>query len=202
VLDRAVKLAQDAWLRPGQSLALWRGVFHLTSVRNSGAAFSLLEGQFALFYAAMAVLLVVVSWFWWRERPREVLPVLSTALVLAGASGNLIDRLTRGFVLDLFDVRLINFAVFNVADLGITAGCILFAVWVLFQGGLNSPQLTQQLTGQPTDAAPVSAPASCAASVDQRAASGTEPDQAAPAGRTPPSAPAREPATKSSPHHD
>lgn len=60
------------------------------------------------------------------------MPVLGTALVMAGALGNTADRLATGAVVDMFDFRLINFAIFNVADVGITVGSILFVVWLVF----------------------------------------------------------------------
>jgi signal peptidase II len=151
-LDQLVKFIQTRTMQTGQSLALWPGVFHLTSVRNTGAAFSLLEGHFLVFYLAMAVLVVLVLWFWLHEKPSTPLPVLGTALIVAGAVGNMLDRIAFGYVRDIFDIRLINFAIFNVADFGITIGCILFFLWVLFFGGLsNQPAEDSSIVGTPTD---------------------------------------------------
>ena len=133
LLDFAVKQVVVANMEPGQTIALWPGVFHLTYLRNSGAAFSMLQGYYWVFYLAMVFLMGLVVWFWLREKPAQWLPVLGTALVCGGAAGNLIDRLTSGSVVDVFDFRLINFAVFNVADVGITIGCALFLYWFIFQ---------------------------------------------------------------------
>jgi signal peptidase II len=119
----------------GESVPLWEGVFYLNSVRNSGAAFSMMQNQFMLFYGAMFLLAAMVAWFWLSERPTHWMPVLGTALVMAGAMGNTIDRLAMGAVVDMFDFRLINFAVFNVADVGITVGGALFIYWLLFLSG-------------------------------------------------------------------
>ena len=57
----------------------------------------------------------------------------SLVLVAAGALGNAIDRVAHGFVVDLFDFRLIHFPVFNVADIFICVGGVLFVVYFLFQ---------------------------------------------------------------------
>jgi len=133
LLDFAVKQVVVSLMWADQSIALWQGVFHLTFVRNSGAAFSLLQGAYWVFYLAMAALIGLVCWFWVQEKPKEWLPVIGTALVCAGAAGNLVDRLVSGSVVDIFDFRLINFAVFNVADIGITVGCGLFLFWFIFR---------------------------------------------------------------------
>ena len=139
LIDVAVKRIVVTTMELDQSIALWPGVFHLTYVRNTGAAFSLLKGQYWVFYTAMGLLIALVAAFWRIYKPRRWLPVLGTAFVCSGALGNLVDRLTAGSVVDLFDLRLINFAVFNVADLGITAGCILFCVWLVFQTEHSEP---------------------------------------------------------------
>ncbi|MCL2870304.1 MAG: signal peptidase II [Coriobacteriia bacterium] len=132
LLDFMTKQVVVQFMDLRESIPLWEGVFHLTSVRNSGAAFSLMEGQFWVFYLAMALLALIVAWYWVSERPRHWMPVLGTALVMAGALGNTADRLATGAVVDMFDFRLINFAIFNVADVGITVGSILFVVWLVF----------------------------------------------------------------------
>ena len=114
-----------------QTIALWEGVFHLTYVRNYGAAFSILQGQTLIFYLALLLLLIGVVWFWFSERPNHWMPVVGTALVVAGALGNTLDRVFYGSVVDMFDFRAINFAIFNVADIGITVGTALFIIWLL-----------------------------------------------------------------------
>jgi len=135
LLDFAVKQTVVYTMELRQTVPLWEGIFHLTYVRNYGAAFSLMQGQLWIFYFAMAALAVIVMWFWATEKPRHWMPVLGTALVVAGALGNTLDRFMAGSVIDMFDFRAINFAIFNVADIGITVGCALFLIWVLFVSG-------------------------------------------------------------------
>lgn len=127
-LDQGVKAWVRAALPVGDSQALWPGVFHFTHTQNRGMAFSLLEGATPLLAAAA---LVVISVIVVTERrlgtKMPLLLGLSLALPLGGAIGNLIDRLRDRYVTDLFDFRLINFPVFNIADAAITVGIALLA---------------------------------------------------------------------------
>jgi signal peptidase II len=138
-LDQGVK----AWTRA--AIPLYRSVpvigdaFQLTHTRNRGMAFSLLEGQVPLL--AVAALVVVAGIVYTQARHGNRLPRLlgvSLALALGGAVGNLIDRLRLGYVTDLFDARIINFPVFNVADTAITFGIGLLAWRVLTAGAAEA----------------------------------------------------------------
>ena len=134
-LDQLSKYLTDMYLSPlGTSYPLWEGVFHLTSAHNTGAAFSMLAGARWLFVAVtLAVLLGAV---WLVVKKRQMLHPLfrfSLALIVAGAVGNnLIDRLFFGYVRDMLDFCLINFAVFNVADVAICVGAGLMLIDLLF----------------------------------------------------------------------
>ncbi|MCL2680185.1 MAG: signal peptidase II [Coriobacteriia bacterium] len=148
LLDVTTKQLVTQTMALRDSIALWDGIFHLTYTRNYGAAFSLLQGQLWVFYLAMVVLLIMVACFWLRERPHHWTVVVGSALVVAGALGNTLDRLTAGSVIDMFDFRLINFAVFNVADIGITLGSVLFVLWFVFLSGQMRLRLPRQLPAQ------------------------------------------------------
>jgi signal peptidase II len=128
LVDQIVK----AWVRHslalGETVALWPGVFHLTYTQNRGMAFSLLEGATPLL--ALAALLVSGVIVGAQRRAGNRMPLLyglALSLPLGGAVGNLIDRVWLRYVTDLFDFRLINFPVFNVADSAITIGIALLA---------------------------------------------------------------------------
>ena len=127
-VDQLVK----AWVRrvlPDESsLPIWPGVFQLTHTQNRGMAFSLLEGAIPLLAAAafLVIGVIVVAQIRVGSRMSPLFGV-ALALPLGGAVGNLIDRMTRHSVTDLFDFRLINFPVFNVADAAITIGVLLLA---------------------------------------------------------------------------
>lgn len=105
------------------------GLFHLTYVQNTGAAFSAFEGAQWLFALIFLLLTVAIIW----EFPRKKLPFTTLerwciAAVYGGGLGNMIDRLRLGYVVDMIKVDFINFPVFNVADCFITCGCILLFV--------------------------------------------------------------------------
>jgi len=89
--------------------------------------------------------------FWLYEHPRTPLPVISTALIAAGGVGNLIDRLLFGAVYDLINVTFFPFAIFNIADMCMTFGVIVFGVWFIFFDGLS--ELSSKKLGDGEDAA-------------------------------------------------
>lgn len=130
--DQLTKYLTVRNIPPHAVVPLWPGVVHLTYLRNAGMAFSLFEGGRWVFLALTAVFLVFAvlaaarDWF-----PH---PVGRTALSMlaGGAVGNLIDRLLYGSVADMIELEFINFAVFNVADIFVTAGAGLLLVWALF----------------------------------------------------------------------
>ncbi len=104
----------------------------LTYTRNSGIAFGLFAGQSFPFYIFSIVASVAVVWLWARHERLPMVRQLSLALILGGAIGNLIDRVRFGEVTDfiLLSWRGHDFPVFNVADVCVTCGVLLFAlVW-------------------------------------------------------------------------
>ena len=109
------------------------GVFHLTYVQNTGAAFSSFQGMLWLFVVIFLVFTVAVIWEFSRKRlPFTSFDRWCIALVYAGGLGNMIDRLRLGYVVDMIAVDFINFPVFNVADCFITCGCIALLVHLVF----------------------------------------------------------------------
>ena len=136
VLDQIVKIVERLTMQAGQSIPVIKDVFYLTYIRNNGAAFSSFSGQTWLFLIAALVAFVAIYLFWRFEKPSTLLPVLGSSLLISGATGNVIDRIFYGHVTDIFDARVINFAIFNVADIGITIGAILMIVWLFLFGGI------------------------------------------------------------------
>ena len=128
LLDQWVKAWASAKLQRVNTIPVIPNVFHLTYTENRGMAFSLLEGQTAFLIAA--AVLVIGGIVWAQMRIGSRLPALlgvSLALALGGALGNLTDRARLGYVIDLFDARIIRFPIFNVADTAITFGILLLA---------------------------------------------------------------------------
>ena len=121
----------------GETIPLIKDVFHITYVLNDGAAFSMLQGKtlFLIIFTALIIGAVLVYLF--IKKPKDKLLLMSIALILSGAVGNLIDRIMTGHVVDFLDFRLINFPVFNVADCYVTIGAVLLCIYelIISQGG-------------------------------------------------------------------
>lgn len=130
ILDRLTKYwVEQNFSYPGQTMPLWLGVFHFTYVTNKGAAFSLFSqnGDWLRWLSlAVSLGLIALAWFGPSLRNWEQ---AGYGFILGGALGNGIDRFASGRVVDFLDFRLINFAVFNLADVFINVGiaCLLIA---------------------------------------------------------------------------
>ncbi len=109
------------------------GLFCLTYTRNIGAAFSSLEGQMWLFALIFAVFTAAfVAEIGWHKLGLTRLEQWFLAAIWGGGLGNFIDRIFRGFVVDMIQTEFMNFPVFNVADCFITCGCIALLVHLVF----------------------------------------------------------------------
>ncbi|WP_400163235.1 signal peptidase II [Brevibacillus sp. TJ4] len=140
-LIAVVIVALDQWskhlvvknMEIGESIPLIADVFHLTSHRNMGAAFGILQNQRWLFI--IITIAVVIGIIYSLARIGKTQPRVSFALslVLGGAIGNFIDRLLTGQVVDFFDFTLINFPIFNIADMAITFGVAIMLIDTLLE---------------------------------------------------------------------
>ena len=132
LFDRLSKAWATAALSVGRPEPLLGQAIRLTRVHNVGGAFGIFPGNGELFLAVSALVAVGLATLLLVGRVRGALARLGIAVVLAGAVGNLIDRLLYGFVLDFFEIR--GFPVFNLADACITVGAGLIILHVLIGG--------------------------------------------------------------------
>ncbi len=132
VLDQLTKLWAVNSLLPIKRFPIIDGVFSLNFVENTGAAFSMLEGKTLFLTIIPIIACVVIVYVLVTKKIRSKVGNWGLSLILSGALGNLIDRIFRGAVVDMFDFELINFPVFNVADIAVTVGAVLFFVYILF----------------------------------------------------------------------
>ncbi len=138
VADQLFKSVCANWLTalPGNTYALWPGVFQLTYVENRGAAFSMLQNARWFFVGITVIACVAMVWFLIKERKHmHLLMKISIALILAGALGNMIDRIFFGYVRDMFYLVIVNFAIFNIADSAVSVGCVLLGIDICFLKG-------------------------------------------------------------------
>lgn len=132
VFDQIVKYWASTELQAVGTIPLWEGVFHLTYCENTGAAFSLFTGQRWLLLAVTVVLLSGLLWALHNNWLQNAFGRMSLRLIISGAIGNMIDRILLGYVVDLFDFRLINFPIFNVADILLCVGVGMMVIYILF----------------------------------------------------------------------
>ena len=129
--DQITKYLVRASLQPGGRIPVigdWVSIYY---VQNTGTAFSMFEGNRFITVVLTSILIIVCVVFIVKEARagHTLLPVLFT-FVAAGGISNMIDRLALGFVTDMISVG--SFAVFNVADIAVTCGCILAIVALFF----------------------------------------------------------------------
>ena len=132
VLDHLTKFWVVQNFQLEESRALWPDVFNLTYVTNTGAAFSLFSngGVYWLRWLSLIVSLGLMGFAWFGPR-FDRWEQLGYGLILGGASGNGIDRFVSGYVVDFLHFRLIDFPIFNLADVSINIGiiCLLIAAF-------------------------------------------------------------------------
>lgn len=130
--DQLLKYWVVRHLEIGQSAAFLPGLVRLTRLHNTGAAWGSFSGSTALLTAVTAVLLVAVAWLVLKKVIRHPLGLCAAMLVLGGGIGNMIDRICRGYVVDMFDLEFMSYPIFNLADCFVVAGVILGAVYYLW----------------------------------------------------------------------
>lgn len=102
------------------------GVLNFTYVRNTGAAFSMLQGMQWLFVVLFLALTVAILYEYFKKPlPFTTFERWCIAAIYGGGLGNMIDRVRLGYVVDMLETKFITFPVFNVADCFITCGAIL-----------------------------------------------------------------------------
>ena len=125
VSDQASKALIQRTLMFGEYRQVFGSSFMLTLTQNTGGAWGLLPSGNKIFVAFAAVAIVSLLYAYHRIARNDLLVASAFALALGGAIGNLTDRLRYGYVVDFFDVRIIHWPIFNVADSAISLGIVL-----------------------------------------------------------------------------
>ena len=131
-LDQLTKYLVRANMQPGDSIPVIGNWLRILYVRNTGTAFSMFAGNKWITVVLTSVLIAACIVFVIKEAASgsKVTAILLT-FVIAGGVSNLIDRLTLGYVTDMISCG--SFAVFNVADIGVTCGCFLTVIYLLLE---------------------------------------------------------------------
>lgn len=130
--DQITKALAVTYLKPLTTVPIIEDFLHLTFRENSGAAFSILDGFRWGFVVLAIVVCGVMIYINITKKVESKLFYTASILVVSGAVGNVIDRIATGAVVDYIDFRVINFPVFNFADICLTVGVALLFVYVLF----------------------------------------------------------------------
>ncbi len=128
-IDQIVKNWAAETLVKGD-IAIIENVLYLKYAENTGVAFSMFSDNRWVLVGVTSLMIVVVLAFFLSGKVTDKLELFSLSLILAGGVGNLIDRVSLGYVIDYIDVRIINFAIFNIADMCICIGAFLMCVAV------------------------------------------------------------------------
>lgn len=132
--DQAVKKMVSDSMALNETIPIINNIFHITYIRNTGAAFSIMEGFRALLIVLPAVLIAAAMVYIFLKRKKTHPAVLlSLAFIAGGGLGNVIDRAALGYVVDYLDFRV--FPVFNIADIFVCLGCGLLIVYILILDG-------------------------------------------------------------------
>ena len=126
-VDRITKNWAAQALASGD-IAVIDKVLYFRYTENTGVAFSMFSDNRWVLVGITQVMLIVALAFFLSGKIKDKLELFALQLIIAGGVGNLIDRLSLGYVIDFIDVRIINFAIFNVADMCITIGAILVCI--------------------------------------------------------------------------
>lgn len=135
LFDQGLKLLAIMHLKDKQDISLIRDVLELKYLENRGMAFGLFQGKIPVFVLLCLLFFVAFLYFYIKiPKTTYYLPlILISFFMLAGASGNFIDRVFRGFVVDFIYFVLIDFPVFNVADIYVVCSGILLVLFVCFK---------------------------------------------------------------------
>ena len=134
VFDQWTKSLAVAHLMNKEPFIIIDGVFQLRYLENRGAAFGMMQGQQTFFLITGIIAVIVLAYVYFKlPWEKRFLPLRAVAMFIAGgAVGNMIDRVALGYVVDFFYFELIDFPIFNVADIYVTCATIVLALLILF----------------------------------------------------------------------
>lgn len=126
LLDQVTKSLAVTHLKDQAPFQILPGIFELQYLENHGAAFGILQGQKLFLLAGTGIILLFVLWTYYKmplEKKFHIMRVI-ILLIVSGAVGNMIDRISNNYVIDFFYFSLIDFPIFNVADIYVVAAAI------------------------------------------------------------------------------
>lgn len=134
LLDQLTKFLVDSIMFLGETMEIIPNFFNITYVQNRGIAFGVFQGKISLIsIATVFAIAFLLVYFFKNFKNNKTLERVSYALIISGAFGNMIDRLFRGYVVDMVDFRGIWDFVFNISDIYINIGVVLILIDMIFK---------------------------------------------------------------------
>lgn len=135
-IDQLTKLLIVKNMTIGEDITIIDNFLYITSIRNSGAAWGILEDRMWFFYLITIVFIGAIIWFVRQYGTHDLLFTIAMGLVLGGAIGNFIDRVFRKEVVDFIHTYIFsyNFPVFNIADSALFIGVALMFLQTFLEG--------------------------------------------------------------------
>lgn len=150
-IDQLTKWLVVTYLKPVGSVPLikigeteW---LNFTYCENTGMSFSLLEGKRIFLIVLPIILIALVEWYIFSGKVKTKLSLFALAALAGGGLGNLIDRVFLGYVVDFIDVKIINFAIFNFADICAVLGGIFTVIFFLLEDDKSKDKETEETEG-------------------------------------------------------
>ncbi len=132
ILDQISKFFTVKFLNEYESVSIIKNFLDFTHVHNTGGPWSIFDGVPYMFVIMTIVIFALGFWYFRKNPPENILGKLSLCLIAGGALGNFADRIIRGYVIDMIDVNIFNYPVFNVADCFVVVGAVLMCIYILF----------------------------------------------------------------------
>lgn len=131
LLDQIVKYMIRTNMDLYESIPVIDGVFHITYIQNTGAAFSMFSGHTGLLALITVIITIGILVYLFKLRKDGHWGLmLSLCLIVAGGLGNIVDRVSLKYVVDFLDLRI--WPIFNLADVYVCCGCGLLVIYVFF----------------------------------------------------------------------
>lgn len=134
LIDQITKYIVSIQLQNGREIDIIKNIFSLSYVENRGIAFGMMQGG-RWFFVIFTILILLAYIYYYNKvlkYKKDIFYNISLILIVSGAIGNFIDRVHLGYVIDFLYFKLINFPVFNLADIYVVIGAILYVIVNLF----------------------------------------------------------------------
>lgn len=132
ILDQISKWLAVEFLTKVDTVPIIKDVLHLTYLENTGAAFGMLKNNRWVFLVISTLAIIAIVFYLVKFPPKNIWLGLGLSFFAGGGIGNMIDRVFLGYVVDFIDFRLINFAIFNIADSFVCVGALFMAIYIFF----------------------------------------------------------------------